>query len=154
MLRKSRLGISLWILAFALSFLPALPAQAQQSADSSMTGTLKAFVLTSTYGVLAGSLTGLASLAFYKTASAHTRNIAVGASLGLYTGIFLGAYIVYGPMLASPPEGTKEKEENKVNPDDPINLGADIIRPQGPRFTPTLSYLPETGVQLGVLYSF
>ena len=52
-------------------------------------------MLTSTFGVMAGTLTGLASLAFYKSPGDHLRNVSVGASLGLYTGIFLGAYLVY-----------------------------------------------------------
>lgn len=51
--------------------------------------------MTSTYGVLTGTLAGLASLAFYGNPGEHTRNMAMGASLGLYAGIALGIYIVY-----------------------------------------------------------
>jgi hypothetical protein len=129
------------------------PTARAQDSDTEMTGTLKAFVLTSTYGVIAGALTGLASLAFYQTASDHTRNVAIGASVGLYTGILLGAYIVYGPMLNSPAGSEKNNEDGskpEVNPDDPINLGASLEN----RVVPTLSYLPQTGVQLGVIYNF
>jgi hypothetical protein len=128
------------------------PDACAQETDTAMTGTLKAFVLTSTYGVIAGALTGLASLAFYHTASDHTRNVAIGASLGLYTGILLGAYIVYGPMLNQPSTGEKKEDGSKpvINPDDPINLGASLES----HVVPTLSYLPQTGVQLGVIYNF
>lgn len=55
----------------------------------------RVFLLTATYGVVAGTLTGLGSLAFYKSPGDHTRNVAMGASLGLYMGILLGAYMVY-----------------------------------------------------------
>lgn len=55
----------------------------------------KIFLVTSSYGVMAGSLTGLASLAFYEDPGNHMKNIAVGASLGLYAGIILGAYMAY-----------------------------------------------------------
>jgi hypothetical protein len=138
------------LLAATLLLSRPLAAQAQQS-DPAVTGTLKAFVLTSTYGVLAGGLTGLASLAFYPGHAAdHTRNIAMGASIGLYVGILLGAYIVYGPtLLKSSPEAPEPKEKPE-NPEDPINLGAGL----GNGLAPTLSYLPQTGVQLGVAYRF
>ncbi len=42
------------------------------------------------YGVAAGTLLGVASLAF----DTEARAIAIGASLGLYAGILFGAYIV------------------------------------------------------------
>ncbi len=68
------------------------PARAQSGA------TARVFVLTSTYGVMAGSLTGLASLAFYEAPSENLRNVAMGASIGLYVGLLLGTYIVFfGP---------------------------------------------------------
>lgn len=81
------------------------------------------FMLTSTYGVMAGSLTGLASLAFYGSPGDHLRNIAVGASIGLYAGIFLGAYLIYGlpdpnkPYRPAPAAPTEKKDaEDKENP--------------------------------------
>jgi hypothetical protein len=145
-----RFGFLIAILgAFLFCAAPRVEAQ-----TPNVQGTLKAFVLTSTYGVLAGGLTGLASLAFYKEASEHTRNIAIGASVGLYTGILLGAYIVYSPSLSTPssPESPEEEDKEEPDPNDPINLGASLETP--PRMIPTLSYLPQQGVQLGVVYRF
>ena len=49
-----------------------------------------------TYGVLAGTLVGAATLAFTKRPGDHLGNIARGASIGLYTGIGLGLYAMYG----------------------------------------------------------
>lgn len=53
------------------------------------------FVMSCTYGVLAGTLVGAASLAFTKRPSKNMHRVARGASLGLYTGILLGLYVVY-----------------------------------------------------------
>ncbi len=73
-----------------------------------------------TYGVLAGSLVGAASLAFTDRPGDHLQRIARGASLGLYTGILLGLYVIYlvpssysdmglygeSPILREPPQWT------------------------------------------------
>lgn len=53
------------------------------------------FVMSCTYGVLAGTLVGTASLAFTSKPSDSLNRVARGASLGLYTGILLGLYVVY-----------------------------------------------------------
>jgi hypothetical protein len=53
------------------------------------------FVMSCTYGVMAGTLVGAASLAFTKKPSKNMSRVARGASLGLYTGILLGLYVVY-----------------------------------------------------------
>lgn len=53
------------------------------------------FIMSCTYGVLAGSLVGIASLAFVDKPSDNLQRVARGASLGLYTGILLGLYVVY-----------------------------------------------------------
>lgn len=53
------------------------------------------FVSSCMYGVLAGTLVGAASLAFTKRPGDNLNRIARGASLGLYTGILLGLYVVY-----------------------------------------------------------
>lgn len=58
-----------------------------------------------TYGVLAGTLVGAASLAFTKKPSDNLHRVARGASLGLYTGILLGLYVVYAV-----PEMPEEEE--------------------------------------------
>jgi hypothetical protein len=54
------------------------------------------FIMSCAYGVLAGTLVGAASLAFTEKPGDNLNNIARGASLGLYAGIVLGLYVVYG----------------------------------------------------------
>ncbi len=61
------------------------------------------FVMSCTYGVLAGTLVGAASLAFTSQPSKNMHRVARGASLGLYTGILLGLYVVY--LVPSGEEG-------------------------------------------------
>ena len=65
-----------------------------------------------TYGVLAGTLVGAATLAFEDQPGDKLYKVARGASLGLYAGIFLGLYVIYGVSDGSeldeeglPPEG-------------------------------------------------
>lgn len=48
-----------------------------------------------TYGTLAGTLVGAASLAFTDNPGDNLQRVARGASLGLYTGILLGVYVAY-----------------------------------------------------------
>lgn len=69
------------------------------------------FVMSCTYGVLAGTLVGAASLAFADKPSDKLHRVARGASLGLYTGILLGLYVVY---VVPSMEDTVEEEEDPV----------------------------------------
>jgi hypothetical protein len=63
------------------------------------------FLMSCTYGVLAGTLVGAASLAFTDKPSENLNHVARGASIGLYTGILLGIYVVYVvPAMESEPE--------------------------------------------------
>lgn len=62
----------------------------KSSADDS-----KEFFLSCTYGVIAGSLVGAATLAFSDNPDQNLDRLAKGASLGLYAGIILGLYVVY-----------------------------------------------------------
>lgn len=63
------------------------------------------FLMSCTYGVLAGTLVGAASLAFTDKPGDHLNHIARGASFGLYAGILLGLYVVYVvPGLDVPPD--------------------------------------------------
>ncbi len=55
----------------------------------------KEFIASCMYGVLAGTLVGAASLAFTDRPGDNLNRVARGASLGLYTGIALGLYVVY-----------------------------------------------------------
>ncbi len=56
---------------------------------------MREFIRACTYGVLAGTLVGAASLAFTSKPGDNLKNIARGASLGLYAGMALGAYVIY-----------------------------------------------------------
>lgn len=79
-----------------------------------------------TYGVLAGTLVGVASLAFTSQPGDNLKNIAKGASLGLYAGILLGAYVVYvvpgqiaaeqeaSPTEEKPQEGGEGQEGSSI----------------------------------------
>lgn len=74
----------------ALAFLilsTSLPARADNET--------REFVMSCTYGVLAGTLVGAASLAFTAKPGDSMFRVARGASLGLYVGILLGLYVVY-----------------------------------------------------------
>ena len=51
----------------------------------------KAFLIICGYGTVGGALLGLASMAF----GGKAINIAKGASVGLYSGILFGAYVIY-----------------------------------------------------------
>lgn len=74
---------------------------------------MREFVMSCTYGVLAGTLVGAAMLAFTDQPGENLSKVARGASLGLYTGILLGFYVVYGvsdegddpTLLNGPSEG-------------------------------------------------
>lgn len=102
------------------------------------------FLLSCTYGVLAGALVGAASLAVEDDPSSKIHRVARGASLGLYTGILLGLYVVYvvpAQMEAKEQELLDEQMEDVVEPDDyGLNLkvrpiARPIIRYQAPKFT-------------------
>jgi hypothetical protein len=71
------------------------------------------FLMSVTYGTLAGTLLGVASLAFAGKPSDNLQNVARGASLGLYAGILLGVYVVY----AVPDEN---EELNKILPPEDV----------------------------------
>lgn len=60
--------------------------QSLQAAD------LKQFMADCAYGVSFGAVAGVVSMALTDKPSEHTRNIAMGASLGLYGGIGYGIY--------------------------------------------------------------
>lgn len=94
----------MWILKIiilvSLSFMPL-----QYSRASSE----KEFIMSCTYGVLAGTLVGAASLAFVDKPGDNLQHVARGASLGLYMGIGLGLYTAY--IL---PGQLEKEEEQKI----------------------------------------
>ena len=57
---------------------------------------MREFVMSCSYGVLAGTLVGAATLAFSDKPGDNLNKVARGASFGLYAGILLGLYVVYG----------------------------------------------------------
>lgn len=69
---------------------------------------MREFVMSCSYGVLAGTIVGAASLAFTDKPGENLNKIARGASIGLYSGILLGFYVVYGV----PEEGGVPPEED------------------------------------------
>lgn len=66
------------------------------SAERAKADPSRHFLMSVTYGTLAGTLLGTASLAFTDKPGDKLQRIARGASLGLYFGILLGLYVVYG----------------------------------------------------------
>lgn len=60
---------------------------------------MREFMVSVTYGTLAGALLGAASLAFTESPGDHMNRIAKGASLGLYAGIALGIYVTKEPSV-------------------------------------------------------
>jgi hypothetical protein len=54
------------------------------------------FMMSAAYGTLAGTIVGAATLAFSDKPGDNLNKVARGASIGLYAGILLGLYVVYG----------------------------------------------------------
>lgn len=158
MLRNS---LSVGMLALALVF-GSHQAQAQSSRQlDSASAESKVFLLTATYGVVAGTLTGLGSLAFYKHPSEHSRNVAIGASIGLYVGILLGAYMTYGvsdgKSSSSGSGGSKPSGGKGPVLEDPLRLGmSESVAPRlVPRWSPFFAFdEKQKNVLLGVNYIY
>jgi hypothetical protein len=89
------------ILAFTSVFVVTLSAQANPERE---------FIMSCTYGVLAGTLVGAASLAFVDQPGDNLQYVARGASIGLYLGIGLGVYTAY--VL---PKQIQKEEEQKLD---------------------------------------
>jgi len=68
------------------------------------------FMMSATYGVLAGTLVGAALLAFEDRPGDNLKKVAQGASWGLYAGIALGIYVVYGVPGGGEVEDSGEEE--------------------------------------------
>lgn len=96
---------------FAVLLGSVAPARAQQSANPE-----REFIMSCTYGVLAGTLVGAASLAFVDKPGDNLQRVARGASLGLYMGIGLGIYTVY--IL---PGQIEREEQERLDPDRAID---------------------------------
>ena len=68
------------------------------------------FIMSCTYGVMAGTLVGAATLAFSSSPANNLQNVARGASIGLYLGIVLGYYTAY--VL---PKQIEQQQQNLIN---------------------------------------
>jgi hypothetical protein len=91
------------IIAFVSFAASAAPANSNQLPLEE--NTTREFVMSCTYGVMAGTLVGAASLAFTSQPSDNLNRVARGASIGLYAGILLGLYVIYiVPGLEAGPE--------------------------------------------------
>lgn len=78
------------VLPIILVFVSTLFASPKAKADAA-----RDFLMSCSYGVLAGTLVGAASLAFADKPGESLNRVARGASIGLYAGILLGLYVVY-----------------------------------------------------------
>ena len=86
-----RLILPVFFPAFLFSAVLGSPRQAR-AADP-----MRDFVMSCSYGVLAGTLVGAAALAFTDKPGDNLDMVARGASLGLYAGILLGLYVTSAP---------------------------------------------------------
>jgi hypothetical protein len=82
-----------WVMAIVISF--------QLFSSVTKAAELRDFLMSCAYGTAAGALVGLATLAFSEDPSKNFSNVAKGASLGLYAGIGMGLYMVYGESSTS-----------------------------------------------------
>ena len=69
------------------------------------------FLKSCAYGALAGAAVGLASLAISDNPGGKINNVARGASLGLYAGVGIGAYLINNPSRGSEIAGASKFEE-------------------------------------------
>lgn len=88
---KTHARTSLTRLALVVFVAGALSVPVQAKADPT-----REFIMSCSYGVLAGTLVGAATLAFSDKPGENLNKVARGASIGLYAGILLGLYVVYG----------------------------------------------------------
>lgn len=58
------------------------------------------FFATAGYGTAFGAALGAATLPFQENPEKHLRSVAIGASLGFFSGSLLGSYVVFAPSLA------------------------------------------------------
>jgi hypothetical protein len=137
-----------WVFALVL-FFGSVQAKAEPTRE---------FIMSATYGVLAGTLVGAATLAFTDHPGDNLKNIARGASYGLYAGMLLGLYVVYG--VPGSEDGSTEPEplnEDRVPAPDDQDFDPEAV-PQGglkrPALFPLISERGLEGAGLAVRYTF
>ena len=128
----------------ALVFLLSLSTARAQSGNPE-----KEFIMSCTYGVLAGTLVGAASLAFTDKPGDNLQRVARGASLGLYAGIALGYYTVY--YL---PKKFEQQEEERLNPDNVYQKSHENLNQNHFAFYPTLVSEEAENASAGVGFQF
>lgn len=96
-------------------------------ADSS-----REFMMSAAYGALAGTLVGAATLAFSDRPGDNLNNVARGASIGLYAGILLGLYVIYGgPSEDSDAAEQLKRQTSFKLPKEPNLMVAPILGDRG-----------------------
>ena len=113
------------------------------------TDATREFVTSCVYGTIAGTLVGVASLAFTSQPGENLRNVARGASLGLYAGILLGVYVTQ--MV---PDGDEPPpQQMPVDEPQPTPSGEEGASPEAGLLKPELNLVlhPETHRVDGVL---
>lgn len=89
-MKKSIKSFTFWFVSTVLFFGPQLMPMMARAEP------VKEFVMSCSYGTLAGTIVGAATLAFSDKPGDNLNKVARGASIGLYAGILLGLYVVYG----------------------------------------------------------
>lgn len=123
MVRQLRLFLLMFFMMITLLRSPQAKAEASRE-----------FLLSCTYGVLAGALVGAASLAVEDDPASKMHRVARGASLGLYAGILLGAYVVYVVPSQMESEQERKLEEQYQEAIEPGDYGM-RIRYEPPKLT-------------------
>lgn len=95
---------------------------------------MRDFIMSCSYGVLAGTLVGAATLAFSDKPGDNLNKIARGASFGLYAGILLGTYVVYGVS-----DGATEDDVRALGQVSSVNKVRDVRLVVNPLFSPLTS---------------
>jgi len=96
----------------------------QMSFAQNNTPNSKIFINSCIYGTMTGTLLGLGSLAFTDNPGDKLQRVFRGASLGLYAGIFLGAYLIYGVT-----DEEEQKLEEYTNPGEQLGKNFPLIYP-------------------------
>lgn len=84
----------------------------KEAPDSRMVK-FKDLIITSSYGAFAGAVIGLATLAFVSKPGSKLKNVAVGASVGLYAGTLLGLYLGFAVGLPKPIDQDMEEYDDE-----------------------------------------
>jgi hypothetical protein len=117
------------------------------SLQAAMDPKLKVILESSGYGVVGGTLLGTATLAF----GGEGRNIAKGASLGLYAGLLLGTYVVSTYEMKKRGWG-QEKEDSDYYPETDGTYGegqSSVFRLEEEIYAQKEKPVKETGVSFG-----